>query len=116
MDEFYSQVLKICREDKRYRPDAYEFVMQAVIYAQKNLGRKGHVSGKELLAEIRRFAMEEFGPMAKTVFEHWGIRSTDDFGQIVFNMVKHGALSKTDEDSINDFHEVYRFEDVFKDE
>jgi len=116
MEIFYQKIERICQKDPRYKPDSYEFVMQALNYTQRSLKRKGHVTGRELLDGIRRFGMEQFGVMTKTVFEHWGVYKTDDFGEIVFNMVNDKILSKTEKDSMGDFSSVYTFDDVFKED
>ncbi len=110
---FYKHVEKITEKDPRYKSDAYEFLMQALFYTQKKLKRKGHVSGRELSEGIREFALEQYGPMVKTVFGHWGIKKTDDFGEIVFNMVDNELLGRTEEDSRNDFKDIYDFDEVF---
>lgn len=111
--DFYHIVEEICEKDRRYKPDAYEFIIQALHFTQKKLQRKAHVTGKELLEGLRDFSIEQFGPMSKTVLAHWGIKKTQDFGNIVFNMIDKKLLSKTEEDSIVDFKEVYDFEAVF---
>ncbi len=72
-----------------------------------------HISGVELLEGIRAFALTQFGLMTCTVFRRWGIRSTDDFGNIVFELIERGEMSKTDRDQLSDFFEVYDFADVF---
>jgi uncharacterized repeat protein (TIGR04138 family) len=48
-----------------------------------------------------------------TVFESWGIRCCEDIGNMVFNLIGAGIFGKTEEDSIEDFKNVYDFEDVF---
>jgi len=106
-------LLKVLTKDKRYDPESYSFVMSALTYTSKNLKRRGHVSGQELLDGIKDYALEQFGPMARIVFEHWGIKTTDDFGEIVFNMINAGILGKTDQDSKLDFNNRYDFKDVF---
>ena len=106
-------LLKVLTKDKRYDPESYSFVMSALAYTSKNLKRRGHVSGQELLDGIKDYALEQFGPMARIVFEHWGIKTTDDFGEIVFNMINAGILGKTDQDSKLDFNDRYDFKDVF---
>ncbi len=111
--DFYKAVEEICKTDKRYKPDSYEFLMQALHYTQGKLKVKTHITGRQLLEGIREFAIEQYGPMAKTVLKHWGITHTEDFGCIVFNMVGKRLLSKTEEDSLNDFKDVYDFEAVF---
>jgi len=110
---FYETVEFICREDKRYSPDSYEFVMQALGVTQKKINRQGHLSGRELLEGIKDYSIEQFGPMAKTVLNHWGVYTTQDFGNIVFNMVDKGLLSKTESDSREDFRDVYDFDAIF---
>lgn len=103
----------LVRDDPRYRLEAYVFVIDALEFTMSNLKRWGHVSGRELLDGIKDLAAKEFGPMAKTVFEVWGVRKTEDFGEIVFNLVEAGILGKTDEDTMADFVDVYDFDDVF---
>lgn len=101
--------------DPRYRPDAYRFVFEALDYTLKSLGRKaGHVSGRELLEGIRDCALEQFGGLAGLVFDQWGVRATQDFGEMVFNLVEAGLMGKTETDSREDFRNVYDFRDVFR--
>lgn len=106
----------ICERDPRYKMDAYPFILGALNYTMQCLKRKGHVSGKELSEGIRDYALSEYGRMAKTVLEHWGIKMTEDFGSIVFNMVDAGILGKTNEDKIDDFKNIFDFKLVFEDE
>lgn len=115
LEDFTDRVNRlIIASDPRYKPDAYAFVMAALGYTQRKIGKRRHVSGKELLDGIREYAIDEFGVMARTVFEHWGVRSTEDFGNIVFNMVDAGLMSKTEDDSIDDFKDGYDFKDAFE--
>jgi len=100
--------------DGRYKIQAYFFTMDALEFTMARLGRRGHVSGGELLEGIAVLAKREFGPTAKMVLENWGIRETRDFGEIVFSLVNAGLLGKTDEDSIEDFESVYDFDEVFE--
>jgi uncharacterized repeat protein (TIGR04138 family) len=73
-----------------------------------------HITGQELLDGIRQFALQQFGPMAVTVFEEWGVKNCRDFGDIVFNMVEISLLAKTDKDSRDDFQNGYDFTDAFR--
>jgi uncharacterized repeat protein (TIGR04138 family) len=116
LDEVLDQILV---KDSRYQRDAYFFVKDALDHTQKlvtknSQGRLRHVSGQELLGGIRDYAISQFGPMVITVFEEWGIRSCQDFGEIVFNMVENKLLAKTDEDSREDFKRGYDFNEVFR--
>ncbi|MFC1703577.1 Minf_1886 family protein [Candidatus Omnitrophota bacterium] len=111
--DFIRKVEEIIKVDPRYKVDAYEFVMRALYYTQRKLKKKGHVVGKDLLEGMRRLCLEEFGPMARTVIEHWGIKTTEDVGNIVFNMINKGVMSKTEEDSIDDFKNIFDFKKAF---
>ena len=110
---FYQIVEDICAKDSRYKPDSYEFVLQALHFTQAKLKRETHVTGGELAGGIREFAIQQYGPMAKVVLNHWGINKTQDLGNIVFNLIDKNLLSKTKEDSIGDFRDVYDFESAF---
>jgi len=115
--DFYAKISQITQRDSRYKADAYEFVMQALWLTQKKLNRTGHVSGPELLSGIREFGLEQYGPMARAVFQHWGISNTGDFGRVVFNMISDGVMGKSESDSLDDFKDVYDFKealDIFK--
>jgi uncharacterized repeat protein (TIGR04138 family) len=99
----------IRRADPRYQRDAYLFVREALDYTQKTMGKDGrgrirHVTGQELLAGIREFALNQFGPMAMMVLEEWGIRSCEDFGEIVFNMVETGGAADFSDGDITDLN------------
>lgn len=110
---FHDALEMIYEKDKRYKPQAYEFVMEALNYTQKKFNRLKHVTGRELLKGIKDLLMIKFGPMATYVLEQWGIEKTEDFGNIVFNLVKNKVLSKTDEDSLEDFRNGYDFRETF---
>jgi uncharacterized repeat protein (TIGR04138 family) len=88
--------------------------MDALSYTQKRLKEPRHITGEELLKGIKNLLMKEFGPMTMTVLKYWGIQTTEDFGNIVFNLVENKVLSKTHEDNIEEFKDVFDFEDVFK--
>lgn len=112
-------IKEICAKDNRYAPDGYYFVLESLDFTLKMLDRPStsvrerHISGRELLEGIRNFAIEEFGPMALRVLRRWGITRTEDFGEIVFNLVDSGKLRRTAEDSRKDFANGYDFDDAF---
>jgi uncharacterized repeat protein (TIGR04138 family) len=101
--------------DGRYRPEAYYFLLEALDFTLSGLEAPRHVSGRELLDGIRRLALQRFGPTSRLVFEHWGVRTTEDFGRIVFQLVERGVLSKTETDSIEDFADGFDFKTIFED-
>jgi uncharacterized repeat protein (TIGR04138 family) len=101
------------RRDPRYQRAAYDFVREALRGKLLSLGEERHLTARELLESIREIARDSFGPLARTVFEHWGVHSTDDFGQIVFNLIDEDDMGKTDDDHISDFSAVYDFDEAF---
>jgi uncharacterized repeat protein (TIGR04138 family) len=117
---FGESVGEIIGRDNRYDRDSYYFVREGLDFTLKLLKKQHHaqtaqrhVSGQELLEGLRRYALDQFGPMAKTVLDYWGVRRCEDFGEIVFNMVEKGILGKTDQDSRNDFRGGFDFEEAF---
>lgn len=110
---FLSTIESIAEKDTRYKSEAYLFVISALNFTVSRLKVRRHVSGKELLEGIRLYAIGQFGSMSRIVFEHWGIKSCEEFGNIVFNMVNAKLLSKTETDSIEDFKDSYDFKEAF---
>ena len=103
----------ICRKDPRYKPEAYLFVLAGLHFTVGQLAEPRHITGQELLQGLRVYGLDQFGPLTTQVFEHWGIHCTEDFGFIVFTLVENKLLRKTEEDSLDDFKEVYDFSHVF---
>ena len=108
----------IVASDPRYQRDAYVFLRDALDFTTKQQKKvKGatvrHVTGPELLGGVRQYALKEFGPLVMTVFDNWGIHSCEDIGNMVFNLIGAGIFGKTEEDSIEDFKNVYDFEEAF---
>lgn len=99
--------------DPRYKLEAYTFVLSALEDTMRKLDKPRHVTGKELCEGIRRYGLEQFGALAKTVFEHWGLHETMDFGHIVFSLVDAGLMSKNENDSIADFKDIFSFDEAF---
>ena len=100
----------------QFRREAYRFVQESLEFTRRRLGRRGHVSGRELAYGVRDLARDRFGLMAKTVLNQWGIRVTRDIGEIVFNMVEEQIMIKEDSDTREDFGDVYNFDKVFDQE
>jgi uncharacterized repeat protein (TIGR04138 family) len=137
-------IAQLLAEDRRYPFEAYVFIFEALHYAQNvlNLGTEHprdassapeprkeeeadletrdvpesehHVTGQELCEAIRRYALEQYGYMAKTVLNNWGIHGTGDFGEIVFNLIRVGQMRKTPSDTRVDFDDVYDFDTAFR--
>lgn len=119
--EFTEIVELICKEDGRFDRKAYTFIRQALDHTVKELkrqhpertGKSQHVSGAELLQGIRGYALDQFGPLTKTVLNNWGVRRCADFGDIVFNLIEYNIFSKTENDRREDFTDLYEFDEAF---
>ncbi len=111
--DYETAILDLAQKHGRYRANAYQFTLDAVHHTVGRLEQIRHVSGAELLDGIRELALARFGPMAKTVFEQWGVGRTEDFGEIVFQLVETGLLGKTEADQPSDFARGYDFDEIF---
>jgi len=115
---FADALESVVGSDPRFQRDGYIFLRDALDFTTKQQKKvKGvsvrHVSGPELLDGVRQYALKEFGPMVMTVFDSWGIRCSEDIGHMVFNLIGAGVFGKTEQDSIQDFKNVYDFEEAF---
>ena len=99
--------------DARYHPEAYDFLLDALQKVISGLRERRHISGPELAEAVRDLALDRFGPMARTVLRYWGIRSTEDLGEMVFALVDTGMLVKDTTDRLEDFANVFDFEEAF---
>ncbi|UCF06789.1 MAG: hypothetical protein JSV33_07130 [bacterium] len=116
LTETWKKIRAIIDKDARYKEEAYSFVMAALEESISKLSQVRHVSAAELLEGIKHYAIRQFGPMAKEVFNFWGITTTEDFGNIVFNLIDAGLLSKTEQDCIEDFAVGYDFRKIFEED
>ncbi|HEV2971759.1 MAG TPA: Minf_1886 family protein [Pirellulales bacterium] len=129
---------KLLKQDRRYKLDAYAFVEEALSFAHNSLGMgieresdepeppaprvrrsaerapERHLTGQELCEAIRQYALDEYGYMAKSVLESWGIKTTRDFGNIVFNLIDIERMKKTKQDRREDFDDVFDFDIAFR--
>ncbi|MBI3306675.1 MAG: hypothetical protein HYZ84_02555 [Candidatus Omnitrophica bacterium] len=113
LESFLKKIEKVMKANARYKFEAYSFVMAALHHTVSKFSKPRHVTGPELLEGIREYAMDQFGPMARTVLGYWGIKKTQDFGKIVFALVEVGILRKQAEDKIEDFKDIYDFKEAF---
>ncbi len=113
-------------EDKRYKLEAYQFIRESLQYAHEHLVPDGdeepafekasprHVTGQQLCEACRLYAIEQYGYLAKIVLANWGIESTSDFGELVYNLIRIEQMRKSDSDRREDFNDVYDFDDAFE--
>jgi uncharacterized repeat protein (TIGR04138 family) len=120
-------LLELLGRDTRYSLEAYQFVRESLDYAQRVMGlgekvrvRPGqepppeaHLTGQQLCHAIRQYALEQYGYLAKWVLGTWGIRSTSDFGEIVYNLISINLMKKSASDRREDFNDVYDFDQAF---
>jgi len=111
----------VIRSDGRYPPEAYAFLHEGLSRAVKKVHGGGqasdgasHVTGQDLCVAMRELAVERWGLLAPVVLGRWNIRATIDFGNMVYLLIRHGYMRKTDEDSLEDFRDVYDFARAFE--
>ena len=129
MSEQPHPIVLLLEKDSRYKIEAYQFVRDALAYAQDELGMgpqpqpmseeddpppDAHLTGQQLCEAIRQLALGQFGLMARVVFESWGVRETGDFGEIVYNLIEIGLMKKSAADRREDFNDVFQFADAFE--
>ena len=118
----------VLARDPRYSIEAYAFVFEALEYTKsarrrtrekvrtrvKASRKSHHVTGRELCEGARRLLLDRYGFMALEVLRNWGIHSTLDIGEIVYNLIDAGELEKLPSDTRADFDGVYEFEQAFR--
>jgi uncharacterized repeat protein (TIGR04138 family) len=109
-----SALAGLSRRNPRYAEPGYVFVLTALHRRLAMLDVPRHVSGAEVADAVRALALSRFGPLARTVLEHWGIHATADIGEIVFALVECGILIKQPEDTREDFEGLFSFEEAFE--
>ncbi len=113
--QFAEEILDQLQErNPRFHPKSYFLVLAALHSVIESLDEPRHISGRELAEGVRGLALERYGPMARTVLEHWGIHATEDLGCVVFALVEQGILIGQDDDRLEDFADVFDFEEAFE--
>jgi uncharacterized repeat protein (TIGR04138 family) len=140
MSEESHVIFELLKRDRRYKLEAYQFVREALSFGQNRMGlgevcpseeelseaadetpaaddweppAERHLTGQELCEAIRRFAIEQYGLMAKVVLNSWGLHTTGDFGEIVYNLIGIGMMKKSKTDRREDFDDLYDFDRAF---
>jgi uncharacterized repeat protein (TIGR04138 family) len=104
---------RIRLRESRFDERAYLFVLAALEFVQQRLPERRHLSGRELAEGCRDMALVRYGVLARTVFEHWGLRSSADIGEVVFTLVETGLLMSQPQDTKEDFIDVFDFDTAF---
>ncbi|MFI4898048.1 MAG: Minf_1886 family protein [Phycisphaerales bacterium JB059] len=120
---------QIMQDAGGYSPESYRFIRDGLAHTVRIVHGDAalnapptsddeedsrHVSGEQLCDGLRDFGIKQYGLLARTVLSRWGIRSTEDFGKIIFAMVDAGLMRTTEDDRLEDFIDVYDFEDAFR--
>jgi uncharacterized repeat protein (TIGR04138 family) len=146
MNDSRLALFELLKRDPRYKLEAYIFIFEALNYAHEKtpLGKEytksetlpavpekaakkskrkpavqekeRHLTGQELCQAIRQYAIEQYGYMALTVLNSWGVTRTGDFGEIVYNLIDIEQMRKTKDDRREDFDDVYDFQTAFVEE
>jgi uncharacterized repeat protein (TIGR04138 family) len=126
MNEQILAIVELLQQDQRYHLEAYQFVRESLAYAQKIMKlpaandepseekQDHHLTGQQLCLAIKEYALDQYGFMAKTVLNSWGIHNTGDFGEIVYNLIRIKEMRKSKSDRREDFDDQYFFEDAFE--
>ena len=104
---FWDAVNEIRRTDGRFAPEAYGLIMDSLELAMHTIGFRRHISGEELLESLCDHAKSRYGMLAYTLLDKWGIKTTDDVGEAVFQLVEAHVLARQERDSREDFHDVF---------
>ena len=132
MSEQAHPIVQLLQDDRRYKLDAYQFVRDGLAFAQEvlHLGERKptseessgegpqveqHLTGQQLCEAIRQYAISQYGLLAKTVLNSWGLRTTSDFGEVVYNLIRVGLMKKSKSDRREDFDDCYEFDRAFVD-
>ncbi len=126
MNEQVLAIVELLQKDQRYHLEAYQFVREGLAYAQKVMKMPAsrdegsenpqdhHLTGQQLCQAIKEYALDQYGFMAKTVLNSWGIHSTSDFGEIVYNLIRIKEMRKSKTDKREDFDNQYDFDEAFQ--
>ncbi len=140
MNPAYQAMYNLLQSDPRYKFEAYQFVREALAYAHEHLqvteppprARKKaapssdeqsppapvsagqHITGQQLCEACRQYGVQQYGYLAGMVLGSWGVHSTSDFGEIVYNLIRIEQMRKSDSDRREDFDEVYSFDTAFE--
>ncbi|MBO4527043.1 MAG: hypothetical protein IKS92_15845 [Victivallales bacterium] len=124
LEEQLDIIRKICEEDDTFPPMAYCFVRDSVHKALDNIAKAKRqnlfadddppdIKGADLCRFFRDTLINRFGPSAIDVLDTWNIKKTSDFGKIIYKLISVEILGKSENDSIEDFDDVFDFTEEF---
>ncbi len=107
---------RLLKKHKEYDSEAYSYIYEVLDYTEKNIAKKSkseQVSARELTEGFKSYTINKFGCLARTVLNEWGVKTTNDIGNIVFYLIEFDLMAKQKSDKIEDFYEVYNFNHAF---
>ena len=139
MNSAFQAMYNLLQSDPRFKFEAYQFVREALAYAHEQMlaaspppinpsdakstheergaaaGFTGHhITGQQLCEACRQYGLQQYGYLTGMVLASWGVRSTSDFGDIVYNLISIEQMRKSESDRREDFDEVYAFDNAFE--
>ena len=111
--ELLRKIAKISEKDGRYSKESFLFILASLEYTLSKLTKRKHLTGKELSKGIAEYAREQYGYLAKTVLNNWGLYTTLDYGEVVYLLINGGLMNKTEDDKKKDFADAYDFNEEF---
>jgi uncharacterized repeat protein (TIGR04138 family) len=127
MNQQLRAFVELLDRDQRYKLEAYQFVREALAYAHEVMqlpkqrsgevpaaDESAHLTGQELCRACRQYALEQYGYLSRMVLGSWGINSTSDFGEIVYNLIRIKQMRASRNDRREDFDKVFDFETAFE--
>jgi uncharacterized repeat protein (TIGR04138 family) len=112
---------EIAGGDGRYNVKALKFVfdglgrtIQEIRESEEDELLPRHITGAELAEGLANLAKERWGRLARMVLNQWHVKTSRDFGEIVYLMIENDWMTSQETDRIEDFNNVYDFENVFE--
>ena len=100
-------------KDTRYKPEAYGFILASLDFQRAESATEEHIKANILVSAVVKLSKIKFGPLAYEVLNNWGIKSSDDIGSIVYNLIDMKVLSKSEDDTISEFFSLKEFDDIY---
>lgn len=93
----------------RYDVEAFCFVSQGLRHAAKLFrkerakGHERHLTAQQLVDGVIDLAAERYGLLAGLVLARWGLRCSEDVGNITFTLIENKVFAKQPSDRLEDF-------------
>lgn len=111
--ELLRKIAIISEKNGKYSKESFLFILASLEYTLSKLTKRRHLTGQELSKGIAEYAREQYGYLAKTVLNNWGLYTTLDYGEVVYLLINGGLMNKTEDDKKEDFADAYDFNKEF---